>query len=207
MTEARETVAVVGVDFADTGDEALVMALRMLKRGSVQKLHLLHVLDPRDVIDTPHMAALETEQEVLAQAPGVLKKRAVELAESCDLRFSEQSVSAHTRIGAAAETLLQMTVDYDADLLIVGTHGRRGFAHMVLGSVAEELVRSAHCPVLIARDKDYTGLERTALPDKPLAPGQVSPFTLRHGTHEAIASTEASGWRPTDSGPTGFRIV
>jgi nucleotide-binding universal stress UspA family protein len=38
-----------------------------------------------------------------------------------------------------------------ADLLVVGTHGRKGVSHLLLGSVAERLVRTAHCPVLVVR--------------------------------------------------------
>jgi len=207
MSETKQTVAVVGVDFEDTGDEALILALRMVKQGTVHKLHLLHVLDPRDVIDGSALSALQTEEEVVARAPGILKKRAAELAESLDLRFDDRRVITHTRVGAATETLLQMTGDYDADLFIVGTHGRSGLSRLVLGSVAEKLVRIARCPVLLARGKDYTGLARSALPDAPLASGEVSPFSLRHRAPELVTSTEAPGWNPSDSRPTGYRIV
>jgi nucleotide-binding universal stress UspA family protein len=70
-----------------------------------------------------------------------------------DVDFQGDRVVTHARIGDASSTLLQMAVDYDADVLIVGTHARRGVDRLMLGSVAERLVREARCPVLIARPK------------------------------------------------------
>ena len=40
---------------------------------------------------------------------------------------------------------------YDADLIVMGTHGRGGIAHVLMGSVAEQVVRAAPCPVLLVR--------------------------------------------------------
>jgi hypothetical protein len=64
----------------------------------------------------------------------------------------------HVRIGSPVQGILQMATDAQADLLIVGTHSRDGVKRLVLGSVAEEVVRNAHCPVLVARATDYQGL-------------------------------------------------
>ena len=63
----------------------------------------------------------------------------------------------HVRVGAPAEELAQLAADLDADLVIVGTHGRRGVRRFLLGSVAEGAVRLAHCPVLVVRPKDHGG--------------------------------------------------
>lgn len=94
----------------------------------------------------------------------------------------------------------------DADLLIVGTHGRRGFDRVLLGSVAEQLVRRAGCPVLVARPRNYLGLTKTALPDAPYAPGQAAP-RAQGEAREPVTSTTIEGWNASDSGPTGFRTV
>jgi nucleotide-binding universal stress UspA family protein len=202
----NETVIVVGVDFGPSGDDAIVQALRALENKTADKVHLLHVLDPLDIIETGDKSALETESEVLEQAPATLVKRARELAESLGISFSAEQVKGHARIGKAVETLLQMCVDYDADMLCVGTHGRRGVERMILGSVAEALVRRARCPVLIARPKNYAGTSKTPLPDPPYAPGEAPARSLSND-REPIESTTISGWHPEDDGPTGFRIV
>ncbi|MDR3176900.1 MAG: universal stress protein [Desulfovibrio sp.] len=53
--------------------------------------------------------------------------------------------------GNPAETILQRAKDGGADLIVIGTHGRKGFDHILFGSVAEKVVRSASVPVLVAR--------------------------------------------------------
>lgn len=206
MGEATGQVVVVGVDFEAGGDQAMVAALRLLASGTARKVHLIHVLDPRDVIGSMETPALETEEQVLAQAPGTLHERIAALSAQEGLPYSRERVATHARLGRAVPTLLQMAVDYDADLIVVGTHGRRGVERAMLGSVAEELVRKASCPVLVARPKDYTGLERTPRPDAaPTRP--LPPKTRSIDPTEHTVSTEADGWNPSPGLPTGFRIV
>ncbi len=53
--------------------------------------------------------------------------------------------------GYPAETIPVVAREEDADLLVVGTHARKGFQHLVLGSVAERVVRTATCAVLTVR--------------------------------------------------------
>jgi nucleotide-binding universal stress UspA family protein len=53
--------------------------------------------------------------------------------------------------GKAAEAILGFVRQEPVDLLVMGTHGRTGLMHFVMGSVAEEVVRHADCPVLVAR--------------------------------------------------------
>jgi nucleotide-binding universal stress UspA family protein len=207
MSETTGQTLVVGVDFQAGGDEAIVMALRMLASGAARTVHLLHVLDPRDVMSSKDFPALETEEQVLEAAPGILVERASQLGAQQGLAYDGNHVLTHARIGPAVQTLLQMAVDYDADMLLVGTHGRRGIDRLVLGSVAEKLVREAHCPVLVARPKDYAGLARTALPDAPLPAGQRAPQKRGIDPTDHVVSTESDGWDPSHSLPTGMRIV
>jgi nucleotide-binding universal stress UspA family protein len=54
-------------------------------------------------------------------------------------------------LGRLPEALVEEAQNMKADLLVVGTHGRKGVSHLLLGSVAERLVRTAHCPVLVVR--------------------------------------------------------
>jgi hypothetical protein len=56
-------------------------------------------------------------------------------------------------------------------MIVVGTHARRGVEKLILGSVAEQLVRDAHVPVVVAHPKDFEGILRSARPDAP-RPGQ-----------------------------------
>jgi nucleotide-binding universal stress UspA family protein len=60
---------------------------------------------------------------------------------------------AHLRLEAPAEEIAQIAADLEADLVVVGTHGRSGIARWLLGSVAEAVVRMAPCPVFVVRPK------------------------------------------------------
>jgi len=57
----------------------------------------------------------------------------------------------HTVEGRAATMLVRQAEESQADLIVIGTHGRSGLAHLLLGSVAEEVVGTAPCPVLTIR--------------------------------------------------------
>lgn len=202
----KNRVAVVGVDMGPTGDDAIIDGLRMLETGALSALHVLYIVDPKQLVDDLDRRALESEELTLAVAPEMLESRVIGLAKLLDVRLSPGQVRGHGRLGDPATTLLQMCVDYEADLLIVGTHGRRGLERWLDGSVAEHLVRNARCPVLVARPKDYAGLQKTVLPDPPYPPGQEP--VARHETELAThRSTTLDSWSPSDSGPTGFRIV
>ena len=57
--------------------------------------------------------------------------------------------------GSAAPEIVRFATDRDIDMIVVGTHGRGGLAHVLLGSVAEKVVRKAPCPVLTVRTSDH----------------------------------------------------
>lgn len=69
-----------------------------------------------------------------------------------------KSVTAHYRAGKAAQEVVQLAVDVDADLILVGTRGKTGVKRMVLGSVSETILRKARCPVMVVRPKDHENL-------------------------------------------------
>lgn len=56
--------------------------------------------------------------------------------------------------GAPADTIVSYTDEHDVDLIVAGTHGRRGLQRLLIGSVAEEVLRRAPCPVLTVRDEE-----------------------------------------------------
>ena len=67
--------------------------------------------------------------------------------------FSQEKVKAKAcyRIGVPAEEIVQVAKEESADLIVMGTHGWSGFRHMLLGSVAERVLRAAACPVMVVR--------------------------------------------------------
>jgi nucleotide-binding universal stress UspA family protein len=142
---------VVGMDLDEPGDHALRAALDFARRSADADVHVVHVLAPRADNDVGAMSrALE---EALAKLEGRTRAVAGQTV--------SHTVRLHVRYGGVVETITQVCVDYDADLVVVGTHGRRGAARLVLGSIAAALVESAPLPVIVARPKDYSGLARS----------------------------------------------
>jgi nucleotide-binding universal stress UspA family protein len=64
----------------------------------------------------------------------------------------QASIETEVLFGHGARTIAEYAAERGVDLIVMGTHGRTGFAHLLLGSVAERLVRTAPCPVLTVRN-------------------------------------------------------
>jgi nucleotide-binding universal stress UspA family protein len=92
-------------------------------------------------------AALELEAHVRARTAAYRAKNEGKGVGPVD------RVVAHQRAFSPAEEIAQLAADLEADLVVIGTHGRRGVSRALLGSVAETTVRLAPCPVLVVRPK------------------------------------------------------
>ncbi|HTY24065.1 MAG TPA: universal stress protein [Desulfomonilaceae bacterium] len=68
-----------------------------------------------------------------------------------EFRSALKEVKTYSRIGIPSEQIVRLAAEECIDLIVMGTHGRTGFRLMVLGSVAENVLRTAGCPVLIVR--------------------------------------------------------
>jgi nucleotide-binding universal stress UspA family protein len=68
---------------------------------------------------------------------------------------TDAKVTSHVSGGEPWREIVQLAVDLEADVVILGTHGRSGIRRLVLGSVAETVVRRAPCPVLVVRKKEH----------------------------------------------------
>ncbi len=141
-------------DFSDCANAALTHAV-VLARQFEAELHLLNVVvlhqdDPNRPGETfPGFEDLHRRWE--KAAAGQMKQLLAERP-TRELTVFE----AQRRDLAAAPAILEYATSEDIDLIILGTHGRRGLRRLFLGSVTEEVVRSAPCPVLTLRD-DETG--------------------------------------------------
>jgi len=60
--------------------------------------------------------------------------------------------SSEIRHGDPTDSIVGAVVDYGADLVVMSTHGRTGLSHLLMGSIAENVIRSVQCPVLVLRD-------------------------------------------------------
>ena len=139
----------VPTDFSETADAALAYAKELATKFGAS-LHLLHVF-------TDPYAIAAGSPEVYAAIPAGAHERALEevrerLLERLDANEEVRFRGSRGVVrGLIAPRIVEYAKSQDIDLIIMGTHGRRGVVHLLLGSVAEHVVRTAICPVLTVR--------------------------------------------------------
>jgi nucleotide-binding universal stress UspA family protein len=195
---------VVGADGSELGDLAVLHAFGAARDRAHAEIHAIHVATDEELEDAPGTSRLEKQDHLLGTLPHALWARLEQLAHQMEQPPGELRVSVHVRFGPAPEVIHQVAVDYDADIIIVGTHGRTGLERFVLGSVAEKLVRVAHCPVLIARPKSYEGLAKSERLD---AHGEAPHPTGKQRAPHLYVATRDVAWSGRQSGrPPGMRM-
>lgn len=140
---------VVPHDFSEYAEAALNVALE-LTRALGSQLHLLHVFQPPAYAYGSELYAGGPIQGLLDDHVAQRQARERKL-DDLAARYGEPAhpISTHLVEGTAvAETIDAEATRLAADLIILGTHGRTGLAHLLLGSVAEATLRHAPCPVL-----------------------------------------------------------
>ncbi len=140
----------VPVDGSSASNAGLKEALR-LARDQKAKLLLLHIVDELVVFNTPEAGFnVESVIESMRRNGQQLVARSQKLAASKGVKAQSTLVeSAGVRV---ADVITRQARRLAADLIVMGTHGRRGVNRMIMGSDAELVVRSAGVPVLLVRD-------------------------------------------------------
>ncbi len=140
----------VPVDGSSPAHSALLEAIRIAKSQSslIRLLHVVneHVLDPDycmgtypgDLVD----ALREAGRKVLLEGAELVRQSGV----------SVDPVAVESAEGSAAPLIVAQAMAWGADLIVMGTHGRRGLARLALGSEAECVVRTTRIPVLLIHD-------------------------------------------------------
>lgn len=147
----------VPVDGSETGGRALEQAasLAQLCHARVRLLHVLDTLLYANGFERPEIyvhqllpSMLRNGHRILADARHLLEKRGIECdchLEECDGRRVSEIITDHAR-------------DWGANVIVMGTHGRRGFNRLVMGSDAELVARTAPVPVLLVRPEEREGV-------------------------------------------------
>src|SRR5437773_7230742 len=162
MSSPHHGTILVGIDYSDTGFLALQRGLALAEG----MLHVVHVIEPLTAMPVPAGAVqIPPDQASLDQAAATLRQyvegHLATAWENPD-RPNVSIVVSHVAQGVPADQIVQLASDLDADLIVVGTHGRRGVKRLMLGSIAERVVRLAPCPVLVERPK---ALDAEAVPN------------------------------------------
>lgn len=139
------------IDCSEGSKVALEYALFIGKRFGA-KVHVLHAWHVAHHVRPD----LSVWMEAHGQQP-ISKMIALEATAATD-RFlasldaaARAEIESHVLQGEPAATIVDFAARHKVDLVVIGTHGHTGFAHLALGSVAEKVVRRAECPVLTVR--------------------------------------------------------
>jgi nucleotide-binding universal stress UspA family protein len=134
-------------DFSETSDEAVKYAMA-LGRTFGARLYFLHVaLQAIDEFEVELPVGLEESQRA-----GIRDRLLRVVTPQEDVEFNPEFA---VRKGTPAAEIARYAADEDIDLIVMGTHGRGLVGHMMLGSVAEKVVRTAPCPVLTLRNPTH----------------------------------------------------
>ena len=138
----------VPIDFYPASDAALTCARDIAERFGA-RLTLLHVVTDPSATGylTPEMyvpPSLDTQETFLRNGREALERLAATLEGRVPFTID-------VRLGDVVNEIRDFVRTGQVDLLVMGTHGRKGLAHLFLGSVAEEMLRTAPCPVLTMR--------------------------------------------------------
>ena len=135
------------IDFSESSDFAFEYALTLARQFEAE-LTVMHVInEPVDLrgFYVPHISFEQLEKEIEEGAEKMMEK-------FCQTRMGDFTrYTTAVVAGIPYEEILRKAEESGASLIVLGTHGRTGIDHLIFGSTAERVVRSAACPVLTIR--------------------------------------------------------
>lgn len=142
-------VILVPIDFSANSERALDYACDLAaKLGSTVRLVHAFAAPPKQL----QVALSESILENL------VKEHQEELEKLAGARRGRASFGEHTvEVGDPRDTILETVKALGVELIVMGTHGRRGLSRVMMGSVAEDVIRRAPCPVLVVRARPEEG--------------------------------------------------
>jgi nucleotide-binding universal stress UspA family protein len=131
----------VAYDFSPAARSAFAWALDLQRSTGGRPVHVLHVVNPVPAVAMPEMTAF----------PALSETEIADLAQQLERDVRERSPDATCEVIRApwiASAILEVARRREADVIVMGTHGRKGLSRLMLGSAAEYVVRHAECPVV-----------------------------------------------------------
>ncbi len=141
MSWLPKKCVLVPVDFSDESFAAVETALSLVSQPG--EVHVLHVLPELTPLEPSEAWQTFDNQSRLEHARTLLHDRLIS--------DSHRKMKVEVIVGDPGHAVANFAREIKADLIVMPSHGRTGLAHMLIGSVAERVVRLAHCPVLVLR--------------------------------------------------------
>ena len=132
------------VDFSENSEHSIRYAVTLAETFDAELL-LVHVVDSNKTVTVPG--------DMIQQIDENYAERLENLAEEARETYNE--VSIRLVFGTPFLEIIRLARAENANMIVMATHGRTGLAHMLIGSVAEKVVRMAPCPVLTVKHPEY----------------------------------------------------
>jgi nucleotide-binding universal stress UspA family protein len=202
--EAQTFVVVVGYDFSELAEEAARVARNIAAAAARSELHVVHVTPPPAVMS--ELGPAFPVEKSLNDAREEVKKLLERLKVPDNV-----SVTPHVTVGTPETVLPAVAEEVEANLLVVGTHGRKGLQRMLLGSVAESVTRRAPCSVLTVRPHKPTARESIEPPCPDCTVAQKAANDAKalcdhHAKHHPRAHTHYESPKSFGMGSLTFRF-
>lgn len=134
-------------DFSDPARGAQQYAVTLAEKFAAE-LHAIHVV-PEIILPSTDAYAVWTLPE------GGMKAQLATAEQQLEQELGTVAATRHVVMGFPIEEIMKYSTEHSIDMIVVGTHGHTGLAHLLLGSVAEKLVRLSTCPVLTVHPKGH----------------------------------------------------
>jgi nucleotide-binding universal stress UspA family protein len=143
----------VAVDGSATSDLALNEAI-LLTKAFHSQLCIIHVVQEFPPYGVEWGFDLNRFQEILRNDGQAILDKAKKIVENEGVSAEIQLIEIFNALERISEKIVEVAGLWKADLLVIGTHGRRGFNRLILGSVAEETIRLSQIPIHLIRAKE-----------------------------------------------------
>jgi len=141
MAYFPKSCVIVPVDFSPESLAAVDVGLQLV--DSPQHLHIVHVIIDITPLEAGEVWGVIDPQSRVQQLEKLLREKLA------DAKY--QGVHLSVLLGEPAHGIADYAQEKHADLIVIPSHGRTGITRLLIGSVAERVVRLAHCPVLVLR--------------------------------------------------------
>ncbi len=139
------TKILVPVDFSENSQKILKSAHTLAKKlkAAITVVYVMQTFEDYSGFFVPHLPLAQFEEEMLKSAEGKM--------ESFIDEHTEPGEAIETKVlsGDVAEEIINFADKNSMDMIVMGTHGYRGFEKALFGSIAEKVVKTAPCPVLV----------------------------------------------------------
>ena len=144
MRQFKNNTIVVPFDYSDESTGAVEQALEWAEPTT--SIHIVHVVEP-----TPALVSLDPAMPIPPSYDQERHDQAKESLESLYGNNKDDRIKVHCLIGDPGKEIVGLAESLRANMIIMPSHGRTGLSRLLLGSVAERVLRLAHCPVMVLR--------------------------------------------------------